>query len=150
MVLDIRKSCSFLVLVVVVLAAVDEVLRDRRRAGHCGSGRDALGGAPPRGLRLLLDLVLDLVDLVLGDDLRADLLELRQSLRAASPTRSSRLTASAKRRYVSTLAMTIRASIVTSSMPITEMRTNASITIPLSRITFSTSASPDGLGARRR
>src|SRR3954454_13009325 len=64
--------------------------------------------------------------------------------------RSSRLTASAKRRYVSTLAITIRASIVISSIPITAMRTYASITRPLSRIRSTTSASPLGLGARCR
>src|SRR3954470_7979761 len=64
--------------------------------------------------------------------------------------RSRRLTASAKRRYVSTLAITIRASIVISSIPITAMRTYASITRPLSRIRSTTSASPLGLGARCR
>src|SRR6476619_1520414 len=64
--------------------------------------------------------------------------------------RSSRLTCSATRRYVSTLAITIRASIVISSIPITAIRTYASITSPLSRIRSTTSASPLGLGARCR
>src|SRR3954452_14873507 len=64
--------------------------------------------------------------------------------------RSRRLTASAKRRYVSTLAITIRASIVISSIPITAIRTYASITRRLSRIRSTTSASPLGLRARCR
>jgi hypothetical protein len=48
------------------------------------------------------------------------------------------------------LATTMRASIVTSSMPITATRTYTSITSPLSRISSTTSASPLGLGARCR
>jgi hypothetical protein len=51
---------------------------------------------------------------------------------------------------VSTLAITIRASIVISSIPITATRTYASITSPLSRIRSTTSANPLGLGARCR
>src|ERR671935_23506 len=62
--------------------------------------------------------------------------------------RSSRFTASAKRRYVSTLAITIRASIVSSSIPMTDTRMKASSTKPLSRMRSTTSASPLGLGAR--
>src|SRR5919109_1842827 len=53
--------------------------------------------------------------------------------------RSNRFTASANRRNVSMLAMTIRASRVRSSIPITETLTKASITKPLSRIRSTTS-----------
>src|SRR5207249_5695746 len=56
--------------------------------------------------------------------------------------RSSRFTASAKRRYVSTLAITILASTVRISIPIRDTRTNTSITRPLSRISSRTSAKP--------
>src|ERR1051326_7684775 len=51
-----------------------------------------------------------------------------------------RWTASAQRRYVSTLATTTRASTVKSSMPTRDTLTYASITIPLSRIRSRTSA----------
>ena len=55
--------------------------------------------------------------------------------------RSRRFVASAKRRNVSTLAMTMRASIVRISMPTSDTRTKTSITSPLSRIRATTSAS---------
>src|SRR5699024_1387459 len=65
------------------------------------------------------------------------------SVRSLPPcwARSRRLVASAKRRYVSTLAMTIRASIVRISIPTSETRMYASMTSPLSRISSTTSAS---------
>src|SRR5215216_6482303 len=53
----------------------------------------------------------------------------------------SRFAASAKRRYVSTLAITTRASTLSSSMPTSDTRAKTSITTPLSRIVVTTSAS---------
>ena len=129
---------SSVVLFVVVPSALRQMLRDGRRAGDRCARRHALGGPAPGGLRLLLDVF----DLVLRDFFRRRPSGAPAIPRAAVSVRSSRFTASAKRRYVSTLAMTMRASIVTSSMPMTETRTNASMTIPLSRMTSSTSDEP--------